>query len=61
MNKLTILALFAFNLLLVGCATTTEKKFKQEISSIVEYSARYGEPCNVTCGKLKAVVERYKK
>ena len=53
-----IIALGLF--LLPGCAGKTQKQFMNEMRVTIENSVVANEPCNITCGKIKNIVARYK-
>lgn len=48
-------------LILPGCAAQrARKEFSQEIRATVANAMLNNEPCSITCGKIKNVVERYR-
>lgn len=44
----------------IGCASAGRKQFMSEIRSTVQNSYRTNEPCNITCGKIKVIVGKYR-
>lgn len=60
MNKL-ILGLVVSIFVFTGCAAhKAQKQFAHELRVTMENAVMSNEPCNITCGKIKRIVESYK-
>ena len=57
---LKVLTFVMLTLTLAGCASSGQKKFAKEIREALEWSTRVNEPCNITCGKIKKLIEKYR-
>lgn len=49
-------ALVMAALVLGGCASSAQKKFQSDMEMTIENALKTNEPCNITCGKIKALI-----